>query len=1649
MNNNLPPYIRMFISSTFADMENERTFFNKVIAPELARLSHDRGVSFFSIDLRWGITAEEQNDKKVLPICLTEIDRSRPFFIGILGNRYGSIVDIVPETSLVSFPWLKGKEGKSVTELEMLYGVIEREKDKPNPDCIFLFRSDELSQQYYNITEDDTSIQKMNELKDRIRNSPELVKEDYHSLEEFKTAIIENFKIWLDKEFPSSDSVRTLRIKWYNGELLRNYKKNESMSVFLKNYLGRSRIPLLIYGKGARGKTTFLTEWQPEGAEKILINCGSDADYRYWPNIAREIIQKISKIDESCGLPNLKPSASVMFQLMQMFKDQDKAKENARFTYYVTDRELEDFRTVFLEWLTSIKPCKHICIVINDIELITNEDGKMLSWLPGELNGEIDVICSSHDDEIKENAEILGWNCKEFPLMSQNDAEALLAVFLSDYGKKLNNEQKNSLMKFKMINYPGYLKYIAEFLIIDGRFHNLTEFTDKIGEMNDIYAVYRFCMDYIFTGLDENEKKGVQNAMTILGSTSIGLSEQECFDIVSKIVLLNPIQWSNVRTVLERFGVINGDIWNIDNIDIITLTNDFDVDRREIHELLGEHFMSMLENKSESKGALYNIKHNTEYSRAAVTHFVQSENWDKLIGCLTNITVLYYLTKLYFYVIRYAWMSVMLKSDKNDPELIVNFLNEHASELKYDSMDIHVASLLLDIHFPDEYYINMLDKRVQENIYSAYKSSLVDGLSDETRKLYFTLTVIRTKGSDKEAYQAIKQVMEEGKNFSDFEKSLFYCFWTQTAYELHFYDEALKVSGKSYLYAIKSSTIYLILNIFESRLAVLYTMQNYDEVLTIADKIQKYSYLAGIPHLYYGTKNLKAMALARNKQFEEARKLYKECIYGWGKMGNQREIASASMNYCNAFFLEGDIDTAIKEAEKAYDNMVDSDSEKVREMSWSVLGNIGHYYLNKKDLEKAENIILKVVKHEEECHNTLGLSKAYHNLIEIYVQSSRFSRAIEVYEKVLDILFEMKDYSQLIYDLKRAIELANTAGYPQMAKNIKSKWEIRFKEIPYGAEIFKGEFKKNTVDQVNIRNLKENIVMAESANDLPKLAYALYHLADNTPDAEEAKELFLRAASVFKDINNEKMQSFSASRAIAAMFNKLGMTAQPLPKKIRKLLTDKQAEIVRLWQLVDSMKIDNNNQRQKFAETVKRISELAEGSEPLAVETIEKYIDKICQYCTAEEIIGLTKNFSKTIFFKIIVDRLVSYMSHAALELHIILQKEFSGPEADKSVKDIEKYITVLSYHNYIDTATLAGNLALIFRRRCDASNTFKYHKMAMELFKNGEIYNHGMMDYYIEALNLATAYNDFGRYEDSLELLRKTDKELEYETSPALKKVRGTIVGNMCKRLMKRFDGSEKMKNEIIHYFKIEEATFRELHEYKDLCISLLNQVEFYLFNNLEGLDVIEDKLNEAEVLSIKYELRDFMHHIKNFSRILDNIKNSVPQNALLPNDINRYIDILKEKLEDFQFESFVNEDNPLATGALFYPKKNELLFHINLYVIISHECEMPELRLIFVAQPKISNPKLENFIYQYSNWWNEQNDYELNYDNQKHLIETFCDFDDIDSSAVYQTLNRTAKLWMIDIKNIELLTVGIVEFGQIQELKEQIVKKLDEKIQ
>jgi hypothetical protein len=116
--------VRIFVSSTFRDMHAEREELVKRIFPQLRKLCEQRGVTWGEVDLRWGVTDEQKAEGKVLPICLEEIQRCRPYFIGLLGERYGWVLDEIPQEIIQREPWLAQHRHHSVTELEILHGVL-------------------------------------------------------------------------------------------------------------------------------------------------------------------------------------------------------------------------------------------------------------------------------------------------------------------------------------------------------------------------------------------------------------------------------------------------------------------------------------------------------------------------------------------------------------------------------------------------------------------------------------------------------------------------------------------------------------------------------------------------------------------------------------------------------------------------------------------------------------------------------------------------------------------------------------------------------------------------------------------------------------------------------------------------------------------------------------------------------------------------------------------------------------------------------------------------------------------------------------------------------------------------------------------------------------------------------------------------------------------------------------------------------------------------------------------------------------------------------------------------------------------------------------------------------------------------------------
>ena len=83
--------IRIFISSTFKDLKIEREILVRSVFPRLRKAFSNRPVEIVEVDLRWGLPDDLSDSGKIIEICLGEVLRCKPFFLGIIGERYGYV----------------------------------------------------------------------------------------------------------------------------------------------------------------------------------------------------------------------------------------------------------------------------------------------------------------------------------------------------------------------------------------------------------------------------------------------------------------------------------------------------------------------------------------------------------------------------------------------------------------------------------------------------------------------------------------------------------------------------------------------------------------------------------------------------------------------------------------------------------------------------------------------------------------------------------------------------------------------------------------------------------------------------------------------------------------------------------------------------------------------------------------------------------------------------------------------------------------------------------------------------------------------------------------------------------------------------------------------------------------------------------------------------------------------------------------------------------------------------------------------------------------------------------------------------------------------------------------------------------------------
>ena len=180
----------VFVSSTFKDMQFERDALHTLTAPQINESLLKYGESIYFGDLRWGVNTtaldSEEGSKRVLEVCLDEIDDCKPYMIVLIGERYGWIPDGELIRRAAEQRGITVPDGISVTQLEIEYGALSNAAGDGR--VLFYFRD-----------------------LDKSGMSPaELC--DYNSETELHSERVEALKNKIRELYP--ESVRTYTAKW-------------------------------------------------------------------------------------------------------------------------------------------------------------------------------------------------------------------------------------------------------------------------------------------------------------------------------------------------------------------------------------------------------------------------------------------------------------------------------------------------------------------------------------------------------------------------------------------------------------------------------------------------------------------------------------------------------------------------------------------------------------------------------------------------------------------------------------------------------------------------------------------------------------------------------------------------------------------------------------------------------------------------------------------------------------------------------------------------------------------------------------------------------------------------------------------------------------------------------------------------------------------------------------------------------------------------------------------------------------------------------------------------------------------------------------------------------------------------------------------
>lgn len=475
----------IFISSTFIDMQAERDMVQERVVPVIREAARKYGDNVGVIDLRWGVDTStletEEGAQKVLKVCLDEIDRSHPYMLIFLGERYGTMMredQIERSVRNRSDKYVTEDYVKSITALEVEYGALS-EKYGDLDRCVVCFREPVLHMmdgEEKNLYAEHTEKgrEKLQALKERIthdlgdvnrlitysavwdKSARKLVnfQSEGQPLEEVLiNCFIDMFQEeWEQYEALSWQDKEQLAFRALMGSKLRSFVGREALLEEYYESAVNGTCPMVLQGEVGSGKTAIMCKLvnrlKEEGKNVFaFFSCAGAMSTR-----AELLVKQMVYYMEN------------LLGVKERFGEEPKTEEEIRNSRI----DIEKKNVQYTEWVEYLRglcfrmPAQekvYFCIDALD-QLHKDEHVEKLDFFWPAKN--VQIIASCTDTFELPVTAMMQYEVKSIPALSETDARVVVEGILASYSRNTYEAIEQEILKKKNVGNPLYISLLIQ-----------------------------------------------------------------------------------------------------------------------------------------------------------------------------------------------------------------------------------------------------------------------------------------------------------------------------------------------------------------------------------------------------------------------------------------------------------------------------------------------------------------------------------------------------------------------------------------------------------------------------------------------------------------------------------------------------------------------------------------------------------------------------------------------------------------------------------------------------------------------------------------------------------------------------------------------------------------------------------------------------------------------------------------------------------------------------------------------------------------------------------------------------------------------------------------------------------------------------------